>query len=265
MSAPLRSLNVVRSVSAPVFFRDAAAAADTLATLDIAFAPFGTWYEINSWFEGDFMESVQRGAFAKTISERGPGGFKVLFNHGHGAIPGRQVLGVPTAVVESKASPIGTVPLFDTSYNRDLLPGLRAGAYGSSFMFEVLAHNWVDEPGTSDHNPKGIPERTITEVRLHEFGPVTWPANPSATATVLSQTDEWYAELAKRDARSVTELRSSIERSRTLTQPPAADAPESDGSAALTDHDRAGTSTRSGITPAQRRAELIRLRERTYS
>ena len=48
------------------------------------------------------------------------------------------------------------VPLLDTSYNRDLLPGLAAGGYGSSFMFRVIQDAWNDEPGVSDHNPKGM-------------------------------------------------------------------------------------------------------------
>ncbi len=34
----------------------------------------------------------------------------------------------------------------------------------------------------SDYNPDALPERTITDVQLFEFGPVTWPAYAGATA-----------------------------------------------------------------------------------
>jgi HK97 family phage prohead protease len=153
---------------------------------------FGTWYPIRSWWEGEFLERVAAGAFRKTIAERGSQ-VKVLFNHGMDFSIGDKVLGVPELLEERPDSPYAEVPLLDTSYNRDLAEGLRANAYGSSFMFNALREEWVEEPERSDHNPDGIPERTITEVRLLEFGPVTWPANPSATAGLRCGTD-WYAE-----------------------------------------------------------------------
>jgi phage head maturation protease len=37
-------------------------------------------------------------------------------------------------------------------------------------------------PGKSDYNPDGLPEITILEARLIEFGPVTFPAYAGATA-----------------------------------------------------------------------------------
>lgn len=169
-------------------------AGDTIGTLFGHFARFGEWTEIHSYFEGDFLERIGRGAFAKTIADRAGNlaDFKVLFNHGHDNV-GRQVLGVPEEVREDPEGVYYEVPLFDTSYNRDLLPGLRSGAYGASFMFSVIRDEWNDEPGVSDHNPKGLPERTIHEVRLYEFGPVTFPAYAGATAGARSLTDQFTA------------------------------------------------------------------------
>jgi HK97 family phage prohead protease len=160
--------------------------------MTVRFSAFGEWYEINSYFEGQFLERIAPGAFKKTIAERSSS-VKVLFNHGTDFHIGDKVLGVPTVLEERDDSPYGEVPLLDTSYNRDLVEGLRAGAYGSSFMFNVLREEWDDEPKRSAHNPDRLPERTITEVRLLEFGPVTWPANPGATAGLRSGTD-WYAD-----------------------------------------------------------------------
>jgi HK97 family phage prohead protease len=212
----LRGLYVIRGggatprLSAPVASRSARAADapddGRLATLEVDFSKFDTWYRIDSWWEGTFMERTVRGAFARTIKNNGPN-VKVLFNHGFDMSIGDKVLGVPEVLEERADSPHLEAGLLDTSYNRDLLPGLRAGAYGSSFMFEVLGESWNREPGVSDHNPEGLPERSVTEVRLHEAGPVTWPANPAATAGVRSGMD-WYAEQVqlRRDREQLDEL-----------------------------------------------------------
>ena len=89
------------------------------------------------------------------------------------------------------------MPLFDTSYNRDLLPGLKAGVYGASMRMRVTGEEWNDAPTRSEGNPEGIPERTITRMQVLEFGPVTFPANPGASAGVRSGTDEFYVRLRR--------------------------------------------------------------------
>jgi HK97 family phage prohead protease len=198
----------------------AVAAADTpddgrLGTLEVNFSTFNSWYEIDSFWEGTFLERTVPGAFKKTIAERGSQ-VKILFNHGMDLNIGDKVLSVPEVIEERADSPYLEGPLFDTSYNRDLLPGLRAGAYGSSFMFEVLGETWNNEPEASADNPQALPERTITEVRLHEAGPVTWPANPEATASLRSGVD-WYAEqVQQRDQRRYADLVRTFEAFRAL-------------------------------------------------
>jgi hypothetical protein len=196
---------------------DADAAADDgrLATLEVDFSIFDVWYRIDSFWEGTFLERTVRGSFKKTIRENGSN-VKVLFNHGFDFNIGDKALTVPELVEERETSPHLEGPLWDTSYNRDLLPGLRAGAYGSSFMFEVLGEKWNRDPDPSETNPEGLPERTITQVRLHEAGPVTWPANPDATAGVRSGVD-WYAEqLQRRDPERLDELQRSFAAFRAL-------------------------------------------------
>ncbi|MER6892017.1 HK97 family phage prohead protease [Streptomyces halstedii] len=183
----------------------AAEAADEMPTLTVAFSRFDTWYEIDSLWEGRFLERTVQGSFKRTIKNNG-GQVKVMFNHGRDMSIGAKVLGVPEVLEERPDSPHMEVPLLDTSYNRDLVPGLRAGAYGSSFMFEVVGESWNYEPEASDHNPDGLPERTITEVKLFEAGPVTWPANPDATAGLRSGADWLMDELAEQDAATRTDL-----------------------------------------------------------
>ncbi len=192
---------------------DTAAADDTGDVMTVEFSRFDTWYEIDSWWEGRFLEKTARGAFKRTIKAQGPAGIKVLFNHGRDMQIDQKALGVATVLEERESSPYMEVPLLDTSYNRDLIPGLRAGAYGSSFMFEVVREDWNHDPGVSDHNPDGLPERTIKEVRLFEAGPVTWPANPDATAGLRATRSgvDWLMDsLRERDQDQVEELTRSF-------------------------------------------------------
>lgn len=171
-----------------------------LGTLVVEFSRFNVWYEVNSAWEGRFLERIAPGAFRNTIARHGDR-VKVLFNHGMDPQIGDKVLGVPTRLEERETGPYMEVPLLDTSYNRDLLPGLRAGAYGASFMFEVTekGDEWRYDVEPSDYNPEGLPERTIRNLNLFEAGPVTWPANPEATSGVRCSTDQLLEELSKRD------------------------------------------------------------------
>lgn len=193
-----------------------AQASDTIGRLKVNFSRFNNWYPIDDWWEGRFLERTVRGAFAKTIAERGPDGtgeIKTLFDHGWDWYIGDKVLAVPDRIAEEEDFAVLEGDLLDTSYNRDLAPGLRAGAYGSSFMFQVLQDSWNHEPEPSDYNPDGWPERTISEVRLFEAGPVTWPANPGATAelnSVRSDTARLYERMERRDPSSVADLRRRI-------------------------------------------------------
>jgi hypothetical protein len=192
----LRDVDLVRAV--PALGEMRADEAGGMPTMVVRFSKFDTWYEVSSFWEGDFLERTVRGTFKRTIREDRTS-MRVLFNHGFDGYIGDKVLGPINDLREDPDSPTGEVPLFDTAYNRELLPGLEANAYGSSFRMRVIRDEWNDEPGASDHNPKGLPERTIKEVRLFEFGPVTFPANPDATASVRSITDDYYEKLQQRD------------------------------------------------------------------
>lgn len=239
----LRDLDLVRAVAPS---RKAAllraATEGGLRTMEVRFSQFNTWYEISSWWEGDFVERTVRGAFSKTISEQGSR-VKVQFDHGYDYRVGSSLLGVPEELYEASDSPVGVVPLFDTSYNRDLIPGLDASAYGSSMRFRVIRDEWDDDPGPSDYNPKGLPERTITEVRLMEFGPVVWPANPDATAGLRSMTDDFYARMRSQDPHRVEALEARAATLRTpdagaarLRTPAEGAAPEVPDAPVITDH-----------------------------
>ena len=171
-------------------------AGDGLGLLHGHFAVFDRWTKIDSMFEGRFMERIAPGAFDRTFKNNGDQ-IRCLFQHGRDPSIGMKVLGTPRTVSEDDHGAKYEVPLDDTSYNRDLLPGLRSGQYGASFRFQVMAEEVVRAPAKSDHNPEGIEERTITEVRVREFGPVTFGAYAEATSGVRAVTDDYLLTMQR--------------------------------------------------------------------
>lgn len=183
------------------------------------FTVFNQWAEISSFWEGNFMERIAPGAFTKTVREN-LDQVKVEFNHGMDPQVGDKVLGPIEVLREEKKGPYYEVPLLDTSYNRDIIPGLEAGLYGSSFRFKIMKETWEDEPGTSASNPKGLPERTVEEVRLFEFGPVTFPAYAEATAGIRSLTDHFIERMLRSaDPETLRRLHQFYETLRTPDDP----------------------------------------------
>ena len=185
------------------------------------FAVFDQWTRIASFWEGEFMERIAPGAFKKTIKERADQ-IRVLFQHGRDPQIGDKPLGTIETLAEDDQGAAYDVKMFDTSYNRDLLPGLEARQYGASFRMQVMIDELDQEPDPSEENPQGIPERTIKEIKLYEFGPVTFPAYENATAGIRSLTDEMVEWAIKRNPERAAELlgldlRSVINRNDTTT------------------------------------------------
>ena len=165
----------------------------SIGTLTGHLAVWNQWTEINSIFEGRFMERFAPGSFTKYLREQGQP--RVTFQHGRDPQAGDKPLGPPRRIEPDQIGMYYEVPLLDTSYNRDLLPGLKAGLYGSSMRFSVVKEDFNPKAKRSAHNPEGLPERTVQEATLPEFGPVTFPAyagaDAEARAGVRSMTDEF--------------------------------------------------------------------------
>jgi phage head maturation protease len=193
----------------PIELRAEGDAADTATTLFGHFARFDSWNEIDSWYEGRFLERVAKGAYKKSMREQRDT-IKVQFDHGYDSFVGGGSLGPVDVLREEDFGPYYEVPLLDTDYNRDrVLPMLQGrtldgrtfgSVLGASYRFRVTREDWVEPKKASDWNPEKLPERTIREVRLYEFGPVVFPADPGATsgARSLSLTDHYLERQAAR-------------------------------------------------------------------
>ncbi len=109
---------------------------------------------------------------------------KVIYRHGRDPQLGFRSLGPLTVLQEDHRGVYYEAPLADDADVRSLVPGLRAGIYGSSFAFQVLDEHLVKSPGSSEHNPAGLPELTILDVRISELGPTYRPAYPQTSAGI---------------------------------------------------------------------------------
>ena len=201
--APPRD-NLVRAVFPGLEVR-AAETPNGMPTLVGHLAVFNQWTKIDSSIEGRFMERMAPGSFARTIANN-RSQIKATFQHGKDPQLGDKPLGPIDVLEEDGEGARYEVPMLDTNYNRELVPGLEAGLYGSSFRFQVVKEDVNSKPGRSAYNPDGLPERTVKEVKLMEFGPVTYPAYPGATAGVRSMTDEYVLDRFTRDPERLADL-----------------------------------------------------------
>lgn len=188
-------------------------------TLRGHFAVFNTWTEIRSAVEGRFLERIAPGSFKRAFSRRN--GVRVLFNHGKDPAIGDKPIASIAELREDEIGAYYEAPLLD-GLPPLVLSGLKAGEYGASFRFSVPnrdGERWDDMPKASEFNPDRLPERTITDLQLFEFGPVTFPAYAETTAGLraVSMTDDF---LATRITSDPERLAAFIERLRDLNALP---------------------------------------------
>lgn len=154
-------------------------------------AVYNRWTEINSQYEGHFMERILPGAFDDAFANRER--VKVLFNHGKDPSVGNKPLGTLDVFESRDGGAWYEVGLFDANYVNELKPALRAKVLGSSFRFGVPdgGDDWNTSPTRSAENPNGLPERSIAGLACYEGGPVTFPAYQDASAGLRSMTDDF--------------------------------------------------------------------------
>lgn len=136
-------------------------------------ARYGHWYNV----AGMFDERIVPGAIAKNLDESPD--IRAMFNHDPNFLLGRTKSGSLTVSetrrgiqYEIKANPQDPQAVSVAEKVR------RGDVDGASIMFRVTKDEW-DEKGRT-------PKRTITELQLIEVGPVVFPANDGATASLRS-------------------------------------------------------------------------------
>ncbi len=138
----------------------------------------------NSWSEdlGFFKEKIQEGAFKKTIKEND---VRALINHDPSLIIGR----TKNKTLELKEDDKGLwfdVKLPDTSYANDLRESIRRkDITQNSFGFQAVQDEWSKD-GT---------KRTLTEVKLFDVSPVTFPAYKQTIVKLRDQYSEFGIDL----------------------------------------------------------------------
>lgn len=121
----------------------------------------------------EFDEQIARGAFTKTISERKP---VLQFDHGQGYLAGLPI-GAITQLREDNHGLYVEARLHDNDMVKPVTDAIASGALdGMSFRFNVIKDDWQRDGE--------IPVRTLHEVRLHELGPVTFPAYTATSVAV---------------------------------------------------------------------------------
>jgi HK97 family phage prohead protease len=117
-------------------------------------------------------DMILPGAFAKTITERGPSGKnEIFFLHNHSSA---NILGKPTTLKEDSVGLYFEAKIAPTRLGDDILALYKEEVINQhSIGFSTIQGRWVNSTTSKD----GFYE--ISEVKLYEFSSVLWGANPN--------------------------------------------------------------------------------------
>jgi HK97 family phage prohead protease len=119
---------------------------------------------------------VRPGAFKRTLANNRER-VQVLFNHGQDPRYGELPIGTIKHLEEDRRGLRAEVELHDGPDNENIRAALASGALRAmSIQFETMQESYNDDRS----------ERYLEELGLWEFGPVTFPANEAATASLHS-------------------------------------------------------------------------------
>lgn len=132
------------------------------------------------WLWDDVVERILPGAFDRALQEADD--VRSFFNHDANLILGRLSAGTLDLSVDGTGLRYVVEPP-DTAAARHVLESVARGdTSGSSFMFEPMETAWREV----ELDGRPIYVREIVSVRLHEVGPVVFPAYESATSETRS-------------------------------------------------------------------------------
>lgn len=171
-----------------------------------------------------FQDIIKKGAFAKTLVERGP---KVRVLDAHDTSTTLSVIGIPLEMreVEKRELPkavrgrfpdatggllVRTQFLMDTERGREVFSRIAAGAVNEwSIGFDIIDSEYPDgEPKSFEEMLDELPTRVIKEVRLWEYSPVIWGANPATETLNARSLQPGAADLGAGEHKRVPALQS---------------------------------------------------------
>lgn len=160
-------------------------------TVEGMVVPYGEWTEIDSFVEGNFMERFAPGSVKKTFSE-GLSKLKGYFEHGRSQQFGRMPIMRIENAWDDERGGFFRAPLL-ASVPDLIRDGLREGVYGASIGARFVKVTRNRKPGKSEHNPKGLEERTYNEVRAFDISLTPAPQYNTSVA-LRSVTDDLFFE-----------------------------------------------------------------------
>jgi HK97 family phage prohead protease len=169
--------------------RDAGDAGDDGLTLEGYAAVFNSPAEIVDR-AGEYDEVILPGAFKRSINARTPA---LMFNHGQSPLWHNMPIGKIQELREDARGLYVKARLSDNWLIAPIRDAIRDGAVeGMSFRFEV-----PEGKSSESRQKSGRILRSLHEVKLHELGPVTFPAY-EATSVALRSLQEIAPELQVR-------------------------------------------------------------------
>lgn len=126
----------------------------------------------STWKKDLVNEQITQGAFKKTIGERFPKNqVKVLWQHS-------EPIGLPTHMEEDTKGLFVVGKISKTTLGDDALTLMKDGVIDTmSIGYDVMKDSLSDDGGT----------RFLHELKLYEFSPVTFPANPDTAVTSVKR------------------------------------------------------------------------------
>lgn len=146
-------------------------------------------YEVND-FMGTFTETIESGAFKKTLEEKDD--VRLLFNH-DGLPLARTKSGTLTLAEDKTGLKVNATIDSRSALAKDVSVAIERGDLDEmSFAFQVLRQEWNGE----------YTERFIKELKLFDVSVVTYPANP-ATSVKLRGVDFMLNNLSDADVQEI--------------------------------------------------------------
>jgi HK97 family phage prohead protease len=180
-------------------------------TLEGYAAVFGASARISDT-RGDFDESIEPGAFTRSLSNRTP---VMQWEHGKDPRVGLVPIAAIDAISEDTKGLHVRARLFDNAVVEPIRQAIAGGAVkGMSFRFQV-----PDGGDVWEQTRSRVDKRRVRAADVYEVGPVVWPAYDSATLSVRSLLASFDAE--ERSA-LIRELADELRIATDLTRQPGA-------------------------------------------